>query len=252
MRSIHDFLVLGMMGEDITTTGIGNVGGTGPAGATGATGPSGATGPTGPTGSTGSAGTTGPTGATGATGGTGPTGVTGATGPASYSTTTIVTASSQATIHFATISQAFSHARITLTGRDTATGTDNANPRMKLNSDATSGNYLNSTFLVGSGSTASSGSQAASAAGAICCEIPGSLNNANSIGSATIVIPGYSGTTFWKQAVTVDGENYGTSGVQMGTRYFTWKNTAAITDIVITAGVTAWVDGTIATLELFG
>lgn len=71
---INRFLAVGMMGEDITTTGLG---GLGPTGATGATG---ATGPTGPTGATGTAGTNGATGATGATGPTGPTGATGSTG----------------------------------------------------------------------------------------------------------------------------------------------------------------------------
>lgn len=65
---LNRFLAVGMMGEDITTTGLG---GLGPTGATGATGPTGATGSAG---AAGAIGATGPTGPTGATGSAAPTG----------------------------------------------------------------------------------------------------------------------------------------------------------------------------------
>ena len=250
MRSIHDFLVLGMMGEDITTTGIGNVGGTGPAGAagatgpTGATGPSGATGPTGPTGGTGSAGATGPT---------GPTGATGATGPASYSTTTIVTSGSQATIEFSTISGSFKNARITLQARDTATGSTDLACHLKINSDATAGNYTSAQNIVGTSTTISAALQASSTAGGVCCEIPGSSGNANAFGLAVIDIPNYSGTTFQKGVMESSYEYEGSGPTLFRIfRAFTWKNTSAITDLILTAGGTAFVDGSTATLELFG
>ena len=82
---------------------------------------------------------------------------------------------------------------------------------------------------------------------------PGTSGNANAIGGGEIWITAYAETTFHKIIQANEHRVFGAGP----SRYeavsgFMWKNTAAITDIVLTAGGTAYVDGTTATLYGLG
>jgi len=160
----------------------------------------------------------------------------------------VITSGSQATIEFATISQAFTNLQIWLSGRDTATGSNDLVVRIKFNGDATAGNYHASQYLSGTGTSATAITVASSTAGAVICDIPGSQNNANTFGSAVIDIHNYSKTTFRKHAQSRVVEWYSTDTFFEALIAAMWANTAAITDIILTAGGTAFVDGTTATL----
>lgn len=165
----------------------------------------------------------------------------------------VVTSGSASTITFSSISGSYTDLMIVIAGRDTATGTADASVRIKINNDGTSSNYTSSQFLVGSGASASANTTASSSNGVSICNIPGSLNNANAVGAARILIPNYSGTTFYKMIESQYGSAFNTTPTLGNGAYVAvWKSTSAITDITLTAGVTAFVDGTTATLYGLG
>jgi hypothetical protein len=166
----------------------------------------------------------------------------------------VVTSGSVATITFSSIAGTYTDLKILLHGRDTAAGSNDLQVRIKINSDATSGNYLSSQYLYNnSTSTASATTLAASAAGAVIATIPGSSGLATAVGSSEITINGYAGTTFHKTIRALNSE-YSGNAVPLFNFWIAsvWKSTAAITDIVLTAGGTAFLDGTTATLYGMG
>ncbi len=68
-----------------------------------------------------------------------------------------------------------------------------------------------------------------------------------------IDIIGYKQTTFQKIVQANNTGYYGAGpSVQKVGRSFVWKNTAAITELTFTAGVTAFVDGSVFTLYGIG
>lgn len=242
----------------LCTTGstgpTGPTGGTGSGGGTGATGPTGAAGATGPTGATGSS-ITGPTGATGATGGggtgsTGPTGATGATGSAGGTggdgrIQQIITASSQATIDFTSIPGSYTNLELWISGRDTA-ASGSLSVRLKVNNDGTSGNYTSDQYIYGSVTTVVAGQDVPTSDGAIITTIPGSSGNARASGGGIICVINYAQTTFDKTIISKNFDS--TTVLETSQRGFNWLSTAAITRLTLTAGGTAFVDGTCATL----
>lgn len=161
----------------------------------------------------------------------------------------VVTSGSQSTISFSTISGSYTNLKIVVIGRDTAASGD-LQVRLKINGDGTSGNYTSSQYLLGNASSTGAGTEAASAAGSIIFNMGGTANNAAAMGSAEIIIPNYALTTFQKVVYSTTA-SYGS--VSSGytacfQRMFVWKSTAAITDLLLTAGGTAFVDGSVATL----
>ena len=158
----------------------------------------------------------------------------------------VVTTSSQSTITFSSIPGSYSNLKILLIGRDTATGTAEAAVRIKINSDATAANYSSENYAGAFNGTTNDGTTASSTAGGIGPLIPGSSGAASSVGNAEINFIGYAQTTFWKPVLSVTSSF--TASLLTRTSSFEWKSTSAITNIVITAGVTAFVDGTTATL----
>lgn len=138
--------------------------------------------------------------------------------------------------------------KVILIGRDTATGSAGLSCYMKLNNDGTSGNYTTTQILSASGGTTTATTLAATANGADCANIPGSSGNANAVGFAEINIASYAATVFQKIVTSIFGNYQSGPASATGTRTFIWKSTAAITQIDITAGGTAFVDGTTATL----
>jgi hypothetical protein len=107
---------------------------------------------------------------------------------------------------------------------------------MRFNNDSgTNYDYANSA---GSSTGASSAQMGVTTGATATSGAPGTLN---------IMIPNYTGTTFWKQADGFGGDARGVtnSGLSAGT----WKNTAAITRITIfPSSGTHWVAGSRATL----
>lgn len=160
----------------------------------------------------------------------------------------VTTSGSQSTITFSAISGSYTNLVIEISGRDTATGTDDSNFRMLFNGDTTAANYTSSQFISGTGSTAAAGTVASNSSGCMIGKLPGSLNNASAFGSTTIRIQNYSKTTFFKAAEGLSFESFAASSIGNIQFSFGWKSTAAITSITLTAGATAFVNGTVATL----
>lgn len=186
---------------------------------------------------------------TGDTGATGPKGDTGAAGGDFIKITSVTTSSSQATIGFSSIPGTYTHLKIIILGRDTSSSVASANVSMLFNSDTTAANY---SPTQNSGANAGSGTVnqvAASTNGGVCVTIPGTSSLATAFGGGEISIPLYAGTTFHKMAISTTYQRYGsTSSMSMTVRGFAWLSTAAITSITLTAGGTAFLDGTRATL----
>jgi hypothetical protein len=160
----------------------------------------------------------------------------------------VVCASSQATISFSSIPAGFTNLMIVISGRDTKTTVGDSEVSLEINGDTTSAHYTSSQYCQGTGTTAAAGLIAASAAGSVICSIPGSSANASSVGAATIYIPNYAGTTFWKTVHSQAYERFAASSTTMQSWGFTWNSTAAINALLLTAGGTAFVNGTTATL----
>lgn len=162
----------------------------------------------------------------------------------------VITTSSASTITFSSIPGTFSTLRVVISGRDTASGSGAVAARLQINGDTTSGNYTLETYLQGVGTgSPSTGTEASSSTGCFIVNLPGTSGNANAIGMGEIIIPMYAATTFHK---IVHGTTYMLFGAtptgQHTIRGFVWKSTSAITSLVLTAGGTAFVDGTTATL----
>ena len=165
----------------------------------------------------------------------------------------VVTTSSQATIAFNSIAGTYTDLLLVISGRDTNAGVASAGLMIGFNSDTTAGNYTSSNYVEGSASAATSGTHAAATTGCYIGYIPGTLNSAQAVGVVRIEIPNYAGAVFHKimQSQTYEDLANGSSLATdiLGAK---WKSTAAITSILLTAGGTAFVDGTTATLYGLG
>jgi len=161
----------------------------------------------------------------------------------------VVTSSSASTIQFSGISGAYTTLEIFLMGRDTNSGVSDNGAYVQINGDSTSSNYTSYQYVAGAATSASAGLLVATSSGVPCIKFPGVSGNSNALGMARITIQLYAGTTFYKNVSSRTMEYYGAGGsfaVLDGD--FVWKSTAAITSLLITAGGTAFVDGTTATL----
>ena len=82
---------------------------------------------------------------------------------------------------------------------------------------------------------------------------PGTSGKANAIGGGQIWITDYAQTAFHKVIQAQEFQVFGATPTKYDALSgFVWKNTAAITDLVLTCGGTAYVDGTTATLYGLG
>jgi hypothetical protein len=160
----------------------------------------------------------------------------------------VICAGSPATIAFSAIPQGYSSLRLILTGRDTNTGVGDTNTRLKLNADAVAANYT-SHYLLGQGTAVSAANVAATIAGMYCGGIPGTSGNAEALGQIEFIFPLYSNAVFQK-LVQIVCVNWHTATPLMNSMVITgvWKSAAPITAITLTAGGTAFVNGTTATL----
>src|SRR6185312_12441877 len=159
----------------------------------------------------------------------------------------VVTSGSASTITFSSIPATYTDLKIVFSGRDTATGTGDSSISIQLNGDTTTANYQAPVVGRADGTTASSVTAGTSSAGAKILWCPGSSGNANAVGGGEILIPNYAGTTFYKILHSVGFTFYGsTPTLNVGPRGGVWKSTSAISSIVLTAGTTAFVNGTTA------
>lgn len=162
----------------------------------------------------------------------------------------VITQGSAVTIALPAIPQTFTDLRIILSGRDTKASSSALVTSLKINSDATSGNYL-STQRFQSFAGASTTSDAAltpTAAGMGIASIPGTTSSTDAIGQADIYIANYSGAVFHKMVQSLSTQRYTSTSIETVMYACCWKSAAPITDLVLTAGGTAFVDGTTACL----
>lgn len=165
----------------------------------------------------------------------------------------VVTTGSQSTITFSPIPATSTDLRLVLSGRDTSNAVGDTNVLLQVNGDATAGDYsavqqqgsFGGTALNGSGPTPTT-------SGVGIGLIPGTSGNANAIGCVDILVPNYRGTAFQKLIQSLSSESYGSGSGAIAKRSALWKSTAAITSLKLTAGGTAFVNGTTATLYGLG
>lgn len=165
----------------------------------------------------------------------------------------VTTSGGASTITFSSIPGTYTDLKIIFQGRDTNTGSVGYAMYMKLNSDGTAANYTSAQWLSGSSTTASAGTSAATTSGAYVADLAGKgSSNSNAITSAEITIANYAGGFYKSVRAQVTGY-YGAGPTMNAEQFgFVWKNTSAITDIVLTAGGTAFENGTTATLYGLG
>lgn len=163
----------------------------------------------------------------------------------------VVTSGSAATIAFAAIPQTFSELRLVLTGRDTASGIGSSYPSLRINGDSTSGNYTSAQYMQGIAGSVFAGTDVPSSVGAKIGILPGTSSDATALATITVTLPEYAGTVFQKMVSANCAAAYSLPLVAEQ-RAWKWKSTAPITDLLVTAGTTAFVDGTAATLYGMG
>lgn len=160
----------------------------------------------------------------------------------------VITAGSQTTVDFSSISALYQALVIHWIAQNSGAGTTDVAMHLKINNDGTSGNYTSAGrtgILNGSASNANVGATAAG--GAV-----GTLAQSGTSGSASggeIIIPGYAQTTFHKRVVGKHAEDTTTAGIFVATSGFRWKSTVAINQLTFAASDgTAFTDGSIFTL----
>ena len=155
----------------------------------------------------------------------------------SIATTTLTTGTTQ--VDFNTINQNFTDLVLVIVGN---VASDSLNPTMRFNGD--SGTNYSSTWVAGSGSTASS-SRLTSAN----VTYLGALGSA--ISTITVHFMNYANTTTNKTALVRNSSTTGSSGQSVSAWVDLWRSTAAITSIsLISSGGNQWQSGT--TFTLYG
>jgi hypothetical protein len=157
----------------------------------------------------------------------------------------VVCAASQATIPFPTISATYRDLELSIAGRVTTAAVTLTNLLLQVNGD-TGANY-DGTRWNRFGSVVSRGTTSL-----IVGQIAAATNVANLATSLTIFIPNYRATVFQKtftslnatkEGVSADGE---ITGLQAIGGF--WRNTAAISSILLSIASGNFVDGSVATL----
>jgi hypothetical protein len=160
----------------------------------------------------------------------------------------IVTAGLQSTITFSSIPGTYEHLLLRLKLRDTIVTTETY-ARMKFNGDNNTANYTTAQYLVGVGAAVSVGTSIPNNTnGIFVVAHPGVQGNANAVTGATITFHNYADTLFHKTVMSRFYELTGTPSVASYHIGGVWKSTAAITNIVLTCGGTAFINGCIASL----
>src|SRR6185369_7119445 len=119
-----------------------------------------------------------------------------------------------------------------------------------FNSDQTAANYSSVQQSGSKAGSALSNAIAASTNGMAIGLMPGTLSVATAVGSLNATIHLYANTSFHKIIDAISFERYGNSATTITTvtRAGVWLSTAAITSLTLTAGGTAFTNGSIVTL----
>jgi hypothetical protein len=144
--------------------------------------------------------------------------------------TVTVGAGGAATVSFTSIVGTYKHLQIRSIQRNTTSGTGTQIGLVQFNSD-TGTNYSRHN-LVGNGSTASA-SATTSTTGVYMGVMPQAGDTANAFGASVMDILDYSNTNKYKTTRTLEGLDTNGGG-EANFRSGSWRNTAAITSIVIT------------------
>lgn len=135
------------------------------------------------------------------------------------------------TITFSSIPQNFNHLRLVVMARSDGAA-NNINMKCTLNSD--SGSNYDYQYIAANNNVLSGSAAAASTLGFM-GTIPAASASASYTGLAEVIFYCYKNTTFYKTFVTKSSFNTASTGnTQYADISTTWRNTAAITTIVIT------------------
>lgn len=136
--------------------------------------------------------------------------------------------SAQATVTFSSISGSYTQLMLTVMGRS-STSADNDGALIQFNGD-TGNDYDYQDLVALNGSSSSSGSSSQSSIAAI--SLTAASAPSGTVGSFTVMIPSYSGTTFYKTGSSFGGTT--TSAITANyiqSFWFDWHSTSAITSI---------------------
>jgi hypothetical protein len=170
----------------------------------------------------------------GATGGTGATGATGATGGLTLISSVSATAGTTGVISFTSISASYKELRITMHARGT-TAAPSTNLQVRFNSDATS--TYGWQRILGASATASASDGGGATGLGFCGTLIGASGTTGYASILEVIITDYTGTTFFKNYLSTAGYAGSNASGVMNIAHIsgTWANTAAITQVDITA-----------------
>jgi hypothetical protein len=165
-----------------------------------------------------------------------------------------VTSGSPTTITFNNIPQTFTDLMIVFQGRDTNSGASSYGLFLKINGDATSGNYTMSQWIYGSDSTGTGTSAVATTDGSQVGYVSGLSGLATAVTQLSLTLANYASAVFHKTYEGAETIHYsgGTSKIYKLQSGGSWKSTAAITDLVLKTAGSGFADGTTATLYGLG
>lgn len=159
----------------------------------------------------------------------------------------IVTAGSQASVDFTSIPGTYASLLVTWQSQNTNSGTGGSSTYLKMNNDATAGNYT-AASRIGVQNTSPTAGAAISATtnGMYVNDMP-NAGNTGIAGIGQILFVGYAGTTFHKDTWT-SWETEWSGLIQVFTIRARWKSTAAITRLTFTVDTGAFTNGSVFTL----
>lgn len=158
----------------------------------------------------------------------------------------IVCSGSQATVDFSSIPAIYSALRVEYIARDTQGGTALTNMRLKINGDATAGNYTASSYAATINGAANNGTVAASVKGFFVLGMPQDGQAAGMAASGMTQFIGYA--TAWHKHMLGRGGYEDTGGQTTITLTGRWKSIAAINQLTFATDGTAFKDGSVFTL----
>lgn len=203
-------------------------------------------GPKGEPGPPGQAGSSGPKGDTGATGAAGTNGTNGTNGTGWTPLDSQTLGAPAATVSFTSISGAYKHLQLVLTGRSDKVATNNT-ILVRFNSD--SGSHYDWQRMQ-SAATTTDFATALAATSMNAGDVSGASSPAGASGNHEYLIPNYAGTTYRKSLIT-NGMFQLDNTVVYNQRYVgNWRDTSAITRIDLFFGSDNWDTGS--TFTLYG
>jgi hypothetical protein len=179
-------------------------------------------------------------------------GVTGLPTPAMVRIAQVVCAGSQTTVDFSGIPAGYTNLMVVWQGRSTSAAVGDNKMKLMINGDTISGHYQAGQYGSHASTVNTAGTTAATTAGADIGDMPGTTSVAVASGTGTLLIPGYSGTTFVKQVLSDSVEFYinNTTGLPRVVRAFQWSVASAINQLTFSLVAGNFLDGS--TFTVYG